>query len=134
MLELDANDCATVEEIDGSSWSSPWTMLSLSAWLAFHWVTKNSAQCSWSSPIEATGPVNGPIMPIWIGFEHDTVGAAFATAADAVLATPATATAAATVAPAIAISSPLLSIKPPSNIWGKSATASNRRPRVHDGV
>ena len=74
MLEFDANDCATVEAIAGLSCVSPWTMLILSLWLLFHWAAKNSAQWSWSSPIEATGPVNGPIIPIWIGFAHETAG------------------------------------------------------------
>ena len=72
MLEFDANDCATVEAIAGLSCVSPWTMLILIGCVLFHWVAKNSAQCSWSSPIDATGPVNGPSMPIWIGFEHET--------------------------------------------------------------
>jgi hypothetical protein len=30
MLELDANDCATVDAIAGLSWVSPWTIASLS--------------------------------------------------------------------------------------------------------
>ena len=85
---VEANDCATVEAIAGFSCVSPWTMLIFGLRSRSRVFAKYSAQCSWSSPIEATGPVNGPMMPIWIGFEHETVAGAFATAAEALLATP----------------------------------------------
>ena len=78
MLEFDANDCDTVEASDGVSCVSPWTMLIFTACVLFHSVVKNSAQCSWSSPIDATGPVNGPSMPIWIGFVHEAPAGAAA--------------------------------------------------------
>ena len=79
MLEFDANDCDTVEAIAGLSWVSPWTMLILTrVRLVPLTSAKNSAQWSWSSPIDAAGPVNGPSMPIWIGFEHETPAGAAA--------------------------------------------------------
>ena len=62
---VDANCCATVDAFDGSSCVSPWTIFSLGRMRRrFHCETKNCAQCSWSLPIDAAGPVMGAIMPI----------------------------------------------------------------------
>ena len=131
MLEFDANDCATVEAIAGFSCVSPWTMLSFTEWLLFHWVAKNSAQCSWSSPIDAAGPVNGPSMPIWIGFEHETEGAAACAVFTAGLAVAAKASASDRARRSHRQSVvPLLTIKPPvevglMNRWKFSAGPTN---------
>src|SRR6516165_7017073 len=103
MLEFDANDCDTVEASEGVSWVSPWTMLIFSACVLFHSDAKNSAQWSWSSPIDATGPVNGPSMPIWIGFLHETVAGFAACDSAADVAVPASTSATAAHAPPTAI-------------------------------
>ena len=114
MLEFDANDCETVEASDGVSWVSPWTMLILTGWVLFHWVVKNSAQWSWSSPIDATGPVNGPSMPIWIGFLHEAPAGALAACDFAAgVAVPASTSAAVAHAPPAAIVIAFLTMKPP---------------------
>ena len=120
MLEFDAIDCATTDAFAGSSWVSPWTIVIWSLCVLFHVLAKNCAQWSWSSPIEATGPVIGAIMPIWIGMdrpfasEHESVGSAADLVFAAGLAAPANTSAVAAHALPIPISSALLNIQPPS--------------------
>src|SRR5262245_38031656 len=113
MLEFDANDWDTVEASDGVSCVSPWTMLIFTGCVLFHSDAKNSAQWSWSSPIDATGPVNGPSMPIWIGFLHETVGVFAACDLAADVAVPASTSAAVAHAPPTAIVIAFLTMKPP---------------------
>ena len=116
MLEFDAIDCETTDAFAGSSWVSPWTIVIWSLCVLFHVLAKNCAQWSWSSPIDATGPVNGPIMPIWIGFEHESTGSAAEAVRVAGLAAAAKTSATDAHALPIPISSALLTIKPPSKV------------------
>ena len=64
MLEFEAIDCATTDAFAGSSCVSPCTIVSWSLCVLFQLLAKNCAQCSWSLPIDAAGPVNGPSIPI----------------------------------------------------------------------
>ena len=125
MLEFDAIDWARTDAFAGSSCVSPCTIEIWSLCVLFHVVAKNCAQCSWSLPIDAAGPVNGPSMPICTGFEHDWGVSALAVLL-AGLAVAASTPANAAAAPIVPIRALLLSIEPPS--------ASTRCPGPDDSV